>query len=255
MRESLAAITESDQYKNYTQRYQTLIKENSTDDIDNQSQEIFNYFLNSFEVITMLRQSMAFLRTSMNEVIASELEGIDREYFLAIAIILLLVVFSPIIVYIIRNAVMGLQLFSDRLEVKVKELKREKRRAETLVYEMLPRSVADNLRQNQATSVMFDSATICFTEIDQFKDIGRRCDPLQLFELLNTLYKTFDARIGSNDVYKVETINDTYMVASGLPERNGDRHAAEIANLCIELMLITPGIMVPHVPGMRLRIR
>ena len=23
------------------------------------------------------------------------------------------------------------------------------------------------------------------------------------------------------------------MVASGLPERNGDRHAAEIANLCI----------------------
>ena len=28
---------------------------------------------------------------------------------------------------------------------------------------------------------------------------------------------------------------------SGLPERNGDRHAAEIANLCIELMFITPG--------------
>ena len=206
-------------------------------------------------VMMMLRQSMALLRISMNEVIASELEGIDREYFLAIAIILLLVVFSPIIVYIIRNAVMGLQLFSDRLEVKVKELKREKRRAETLVYEMLPRSVADNLRQNKATSVMFDSATICFTEIDEFKDIARRCDPLQLFEFLNTLYKTFDARIGSNDVYKVETINDTYMVASGLPERNGDRHAAEIANLCIELMLITPGIMVPHVPGMRLRIR
>ena len=48
-------------------------------------------------------------------------------------------------------------------------------------------------------------------------------------------------RIESNDVYKVETINDSYMVASGLPERNGDRHAAEIANLCLELMFITPG--------------
>ena len=42
-------------------------------------------------------------------------------------------------------------------------------------------------------------------------------------------------------MYKVETINDSYMVASGLPERNGDRHAAEIANLCLELMFITPG--------------
>ena len=51
-------------------------------------------------------------------------------------------------------------------------------------------------------------------------------------------------RIESNDVYKVETINDSYMVASGLPERNGDRHAAEIANLCLELMFITPGQMM-----------
>ena len=90
----------------------------------------------------------------------------------------------------------------------------------------------------------------------RFKIIARSCTPLQLFDLLNTLYKTFDARyfmtlflscqgcslrIESNDVYKVETINDSYMVASGLPERNGDRHAAEIANLCLELMFITPG--------------
>ena len=85
------------------------------------------------------------------------------------------------------------------------------------------------------TSEMFESATVCFTEIDGFKNIARNCTPLQLFDLLNTIYKTFDARIENNDVYKVETINDSYMVASGLPERNGDRHAAEIANLCIEV--------------------
>ena len=54
---------------------------------------------------------------------------------------------------------------------------------------------------------------------------------------------------------KVETINDSYMVASGLPERNGDRHAAEIASLCLELMVITPAIMIHHDPGLRLRIR
>ena len=59
---------------------------------------------------------------------------------------------------------------------------------------------------------MFDSATVCFTEIDgclsitivsqiiikliivRFKIIARSCSPLQLFDLLNTLYKTFDAR-------------------------------------------------------------
>ena len=102
---------------------------------------------------------------------------------------------------------------------------------------------------------MFDSATICFTEIDGFKMIARACTPLQLFDLLNTLYRTFDARIDSYDVYKVETINDSYMVASGLPERNGDRHAAEIANMSLELLYITPGILISHDPSLRLKIR
>ena len=114
-----------------------------------------------------------------------------------------------------RNAVNALQIFSASVKTKARDLRKEKRRAEGLVYQMLPKSVADSLRTNKTTSEMFDSATICFTEIDGFKNIARSCSPLQLFDLLNTIYKTFDARIDNNDVYKVETINDSYMVASG----------------------------------------
>jgi class 3 adenylate cyclase len=207
------------------------------------------------EFLNQLRNIISDIRFNMRDIIQGEISSVEREYIFGIFVLALLFLISPLIVVLIRNAVHALQIFSSSVKGKVLDLKREKRRAERLIYRMLPKSVADSLKSNEQTSEMFESATVCFTEIDGFKDIARSCSPLELFDLLNIIYKTFDARIDSYDVYKVETINDSYMVASGLPERNGDRHPAEIANLCLDLILITPGILIPHDGNLRLKIR
>ena len=43
----------------------------------------------------------------------------------------------------------------------------------------------------------------------------------KVFKILNEVYKVFDERISYFDVYKVESINEKYMVASGVPQPNG----------------------------------
>jgi guanylate cyclase len=69
------------------------------------------------------------------------------------------------------------------------------------------------------------------------------------------LYTLFDSILENYDAYKVETIGDAYMVASGLPIRNGDHHAAEIASLALHLLSEIRNFHIRHRPGETLKLR
>ena len=53
----------------------------------------------------------------------------------------------------------------------------------------------------------------------------------------------------------METIGDAYMVASGLPKRNGNRHAIDIAKMALDLLSFVGTFELEHLPGLPIWIR
>lgn len=73
--------------------------------------------------------------------------------------------------------------------------------------------------------------------------------------MLDAVYGVFDERINTYDVYKVETIGDAYMVASGLPERNGIQHVDQIARMALDLLTAVNEMELPQFSTGKLSVR
>uniref|UniRef100_A0A8C6ZHX9 Guanylate cyclase n=1 Tax=Nothoprocta perdicaria TaxID=30464 RepID=A0A8C6ZHX9_NOTPE len=161
---------------------------------------------------------------------------------------------------ILDNLLSRMEQYANNLEKLVEERTQayleEKRKAENLLYQILPHSVAEQLKRGETVRAeAFDSVTIYFSDIVGFTALSAESTPMQVVTLLNDLYTCFDAIIDNFDVYKVETIGDAYMVVSGLPVRNGKLHAHEIVRMALALLEAVKTFKIRHRPNDQLRLR
>lgn len=108
---------------------------------------------------------------------------------------------------------------------------------DALLRNILPDSIVERLKSNPGDIVAdsFDEASILFADISGFVALAIRLGAQRTVGLLNTIVTDFDALAEKNDVEKIKTIGDAYMVASGLPERSDD-HTERLVRMGLDML-------------------
>ncbi|CAH8834431.1 unnamed protein product [Trichobilharzia szidati] len=130
---------------------------------------------------------------------------------------------------------------SEELEKSMKHLDKMRRVTDRLLYQCIPRAVARQLRDGTPafeTIQAYDVVSICFTKVFNFSAKCMHTNVNQVVELLNKMYTLFDDLTESCNVYKVETIGDSYMLVSGAPHKTRF-HSAHIAEMALNILKVT----------------
>lgn len=110
---------------------------------------------------------------------------------------------------LLDNLLTRMEQYANNLEALVqdrtKDYLEEKRKCEEVLYQLLPKCVAQQLIMGESvTAEAFDSVTIYFSDIVGFTALSAESTPLQVVDLLNDLYGLFDSRVEHYEVYKVQ---------------------------------------------------
>jgi class 3 adenylate cyclase len=123
----------------------------------------------------------------------------------------------------------------DQEQNYLRALQAEQEKSERLLLNILPRPIAERLKQGQVTIAdHFAEVTVLFADLVDFTPLSARISPKELVSLLNEIFSTFDQLAERYGLEKIKTVGDAYLVVGGLPTPRPD-HAAAIAEMALAM--------------------
>jgi adenylate cyclase len=129
-----------------------------------------------------------------------------------------------------------LAVFASQRRDALAALRLEQAKAENLLLNILPRSIADRLKaETQPIADQIGSASILFADVVDFTPWSERLPPAEVVGYLDHLFSHFDELAERHGLEKIKTIGDCYMVASGVPTPRPD-HARALALMALDML-------------------
>ncbi len=132
-----------------------------------------------------------------------------------------------------------LALFAKQRQDALVGLRSAQERAESLLLNILPGSIAERLKASpQTIADHFPAASVLFADVVDFTPRSNDLAAADVVGLLDRLFSHFDTLADRYSLEKIKTIGDCYMVASGVPEPRPD-HARVLALLALDMVEAT----------------
>jgi guanylate cyclase len=129
-----------------------------------------------------------------------------------------------------------LAVFASERRAALAALRVEQAKAENLLLNILPRSIADRLKaETGPIADQIGSASILFADVVDFTPWSERLSPSEVVGCLDHLFSHFDALAERHGLEKIKTIGDCYMVAAGVPLPRPD-HARALALMALDML-------------------
>jgi len=129
-----------------------------------------------------------------------------------------------------------LAVFAQQRRAALVALREEQAKAESLLLNILPESIANRLKdETQPIADQFSSASILFADVVDFTPWSERRQAAEVVGFLDHLFSHFDGLADRYGLEKIKTIGDCYMVAAGVPSPRPD-HASALALMALDMV-------------------
>lgn len=111
----------------------------------------------------------------------------------------------------------------------------ELRRAERLMYDVLPPQIATRLKAGeQVIADGYESVSVLFADLVGFTRYADGRSPADVVRCLDTIFSRFDELVAAHRAEKIKTIGDGYLAVCGLPSPCVE-HAIVLADLALAM--------------------